>query len=226
MKKIEVLGNEIKDYPLKELLKLATDGLNTPGVMTISWLSGNILRSVNDKPEQKEWLNNIDITICPDSRTLKSHDSVFERSNDGKSQDFIDIYFKYLSKVDVDIAIVADSEKRMAQIKKWIGEKGVKVNVVSEFIIDDIEKRDFLFNSLNIEMTKMVITCLPWPLQGELFCYAKHLSNSSAWLAILPDMVQEEKSHTQGIERLLGSLLRQKTTKKSKKKSKKYSKKT
>lgn len=194
MKKIEILGIEIKDYPLKELLKLATDGLLSPGVLTISWLSGNILTSVNNNQEQREWLNDIDLTICPDAKALKTRDGAFKHDNDGKSQDFIDIYFKYISKVNVDIALVADNEKRLTDLKKWIKDKGIKLNVIAEFTIDDIEKKDYLFNSLNMEMSRMVITCLPWTLQGELFSCAKRLSNSSAWMAVLPEMVQDKKS--------------------------------
>ena len=218
MKKIELLGNEIKDYPLKELLKLATDGLQSPGVLTISWLSGNILMSVNSNQEQKEWLNDIDLTICPNAKMLKGRDGTFKQDNDGKSQDFIDIYFKYISKVSVDIALVTDTDKRMNDLKKWIKENGAKLNVISEFTIDDMEQKDYLFNSLNMEMSRMVITCLPWTLQGELFSYAKRLSNSSAWMAVLPEMVQDKKSKEQTFIQNIKRIFVHKKTKKHKKK--------
>ena len=54
MKEISVLGVNIKDYPLKELLKLSTEYLAGPGVHTMSWLSANVLLSVSEMQRNRD----------------------------------------------------------------------------------------------------------------------------------------------------------------------------
>lgn len=191
MKVINVLGVKIKDFPLKELLMKCTDYMSVPGVHTLSWLSANTLLSVSENAEQTDWINNLDLMICDQAGILKSGRAASQLHIDGKSQDFMNNYLNYLTHAKTPIALISDDENRMRQFKKMLRLRNNKLHIIDDFILNDTENMDDLFNGLNEDFPRIVFTCLSWTMQGPLFEEARRMSSASMWVGFLPEMVAE-----------------------------------
>ena len=190
MREIDVLGVTIKDFPLKELLNKASDYLSEKGVQTMSWLSANVILSVSENYDQRVWVDSLDLMICDQAGVLKSGRAAMQLHKDGKSDDFLENYFKYLANNKARIILVCDSEKQMNEFEKWLDNHNNKLNICGGYIIEKIDDADDLFNMLNMDMPQVVFTCLPWLLQGELVSNARKVSNASFWLSFLPEMIE------------------------------------
>ena len=191
MKEFNVLGVTIKDYPLKELLQLASDHLNTPGVKTMSWISANVLLYVSEDPVQREWVDDLDLMVCDQAGLLKSGRAASQLHKDGKSEDFIANYLNYLGSNGSTIAIVCDNEERKKNFERFIKEHNDRLKIIDYLLISDVEMMDDLFNQLNEEAPRLVFTCVPWELQGPILEAARRMSNSSLWVSFLPEMLDE-----------------------------------
>ena len=209
MKTIDIYGISIQDYPLKELLKSASDNLNTPGVTTISWMSDAVLLSISENTEQYDWFNDIDITIYLKNGGKGKNKTGKAESNDGKSQDFVETYFKYVASTGVEVALVCDTDGHLEKMKTWLENYSHRLKITSEYVIDDLDNKDDLFNYLNGRMNRLVITCMSWDLQGPLIMQAHRFSNASVFLSVLPEMLYDNKDANNGIfakisERIFG----------------------
>ena len=191
MKTIDVLGVTVKDFPLKELLKKASDSLTEPGVQTLSWLSANVLLSVGENIEQREWIDSLDLMICNQAGLLKSGRAAGQLHKDGKSEDFMSTFLKYLGSNGSSIATVCDEEERAIRFDEFICEFSDRLNITERALINNADKLDDLNNRLNEIGPRVVLTCVPWNLQGPMFEAAKRVSNASLWIAFLPEMVDE-----------------------------------
>lgn len=188
MKTYDVFGLKINDYSLKELLSGAQSAVSTPGLTVISWITTNMLLTISDNREQREWIEDIDMTVPIYPELLKGEKTVREIHGDGKLADFVETYFKYISATSTSMAIVADSKQRMESLRKWLKSKNRAFKDFKEFIIEDLIYEDTLFNDLNCEMPKVVISCLPWEMQGPLTVMAHRVSNASIWISLVPDV--------------------------------------
>ena len=189
MKTMNVLGVTIDEYPLKELLKIASESLAGPNVCTMSWVSGSVLLSLDDDAFQKEWLEDIDITLGMINVNLKNGRLARLTDDDGKNRDFMDNYFKYLSNTGVEPAIVCDNAERLEHFKEWLKKINPKFKISSEHIFDSMDDKDELFNKLNGEGQRIVLVCVPWTIEGPLLMNAHHVSNTPVWLSVLPEMI-------------------------------------
>lgn len=195
MKEIDVLGVTIRDYPLKELIKNATDFLTTPGVKTMSWLSANVLLNVSENTEEQlPWVDALDLTVCDQAGLLKSGRAASQLHIDGKSEDFMENYFRYLGNNGASIALVGDNTENIEHLAKKLRGYSSKLNIISRHAYENADFMDDLFNQLNMEFPKVVITCLPWTLQGPLVEMAKEVSNSAFWISMLPEMFSENNT--------------------------------
>ena len=195
MKEINVLGVNIKDYPLKELLKLSTDYLMGPGVHTMSWLSANVLLSVSEnQQEQGPWVEDLDLMLCDQAGLLKSGRAASQLHRDGKSEDFMENFFKYLGTNGATVSIVSDSINSGEHLYKKLRGYSDRLNIISRHVYENSDDMDDLFNNLNLENPKLVITCLPWVRQGPLLDMARQISNAAFWISVLPEMILEDKA--------------------------------
>ena len=192
MKTFDVLGVTIKDYSLKELLTQASDFLLTPGLKTVSWLSANVLLSVSNSPKQHEWVDSLDLMICDQAGILKSGRAAMQLHKDGKSEDFIDNYFKYIASNKTSIALVCDSHEKLNLFEKFLNSQNDRLNIIDRFIISDTDMCDDLFNELNETSPRLVFTCIPWAMQGPVLDEARRMSNARVWMSFLTEMVYED----------------------------------
>ncbi len=190
MKEISVLGVNIKDYPLKELLKLSTEYLAGPGVHTMSWLSANVLLSVSENAEeQRPWVDDLDLMICDQAGILKRGRAASELHRDGKSEDFMENFFKYLGTNGASITLICDSIDDIEHLHKKLRGYSDRLNIISRYVYEGIDYMDDLFNQINGDFPKIVITLLPWTSQGPLLDMARQMSSASLWICMLPEML-------------------------------------
>lgn len=194
MREIDVLGVTIKDFPLKELLGKACDALNERGVTTLSWLSANVILSVSENYDQRPWVDSLDLMICDQAGILNSGRAAMQLHKDGKSEDFLENYFKHLANNKATISLVCDSVSQLDSFEQWLKKHNDKLNIAGLYIIEKIDDMDDLFNQLNTEMPQVIFTCLPWLIQGELVSNARQFSNASIWLSFLPEMIDNDSN--------------------------------
>ncbi len=197
MREIDVLGVTIKDYPLKELLNKTSEFLNNDGVKTMSWLSANVILSVSENYEQREWVDSLDLMICDQAGVLKTGRAAAQLQIDGKSEDFLENHLKYLANNGASLVFVSDRIQNLDKFSEWIGKHNDRLNITGSYLIDKVDDMDDLFNRLNTDMPQVVYTCLPWLIQGELLARAREVSNASFWLSFLPEMINGDSSDTE-----------------------------
>lgn len=193
MKEVDIFGIKIKDYPLKESLKLTRTFLHDPGAHSVAYISREVLMSVADVPMQRQWIEDIDLKLFAEPVQTTGKNKITAVSHDGKSDDYLNTVLHNIKVSGDSIYLIADTEDNLSAFKKVLLElqDGLKFSGSRIF---DMDTRDDMYNEINYITPNVVFACLPWSIQGPVMLEAKRILNISVWLGFLPDFLRGDKT--------------------------------
>lgn len=186
MKKINLLGISLRDYTLKESMKLASIYLNNGALNTISYISTQILVEAGENLEQQEWLESMDLTISGDLDILRAA-AITSRSrfHEVENDEFIKEFLKKIVRSRKTVFLLSDSETSLANLYKEMLEYQENIQIVGSYILDELSGgQDSLINEINDIVPTVIISCMPYPYQEQLMCENKKRINAEIWIAL------------------------------------------
>ncbi len=195
MKVIDVLGMQITDYPLKEAIKLSLKYISSGAMNTIYYVSSQVLLDAGDHPQQKEWLESMDLILYGEPTVLDVlGEKTRERKNEIKQDMFLHEFIKKIARGKQSVYLIMDSEDKANGLEKYLQELHSSVNVIGKYIWDEeTSKAEELVNELNDVSPDVIISKLPNAVQLKLICENRRMINASVWVALLYERIINKK---------------------------------
>lgn len=186
MRKINLLGIQFQDYTTREALKIANQYMNNGALNTISFVSTQILVEAGEHAQQKEWIENMDLLICDEPDILHaSGNATRNRLKEIESGEFTKELINRIARNRKRVFLLADSEKRMEQLKTELSLIRDDLRLEGEYILTDYSKgTETLINEINDLVPSVIISRFPYPVQEQLMYENRKMINADIWLAL------------------------------------------
>ncbi len=200
MKEIDVLGMHITDYPVKEAIKHALKFIGNGAMNTIFYVSSPVLLEAGENPQQKEWLESMDMLLYGEPTVLDVlGENTRERKNEIKQDAFLHEYIKKIARGKRRVFLILDSQEKADSLEAYLHSLHESVNIIGKYIWNEEESQaDDLVNELNDVSPDIIISKLPNLVQQKLICENRKMINASVWIALLYERVIKKHKVTFG----------------------------
>ena len=218
MKQMHVLGMELKDYSLKEAMRMVDTFLKEGKVNTVSFLSPEILMNAGEDEEMRNYLSSVDLTVPVSTEILKAS-GIGSRARLAEVEDgrFYKELMQKISNEKRTAFVLTEKEETIEPFLTYLRETAPGLKVVGWYAFENLTgDPDQIVNEINSTFPDIVLSRLPSPKQ-EQFAY-EHIAklNAKLWVAIREDFTTPYKKKTTGFERLrqgfLAKLFRRKVS--------------
>lgn len=207
MKNMNVLGFSLKDYSVKEAMKMVKEYLKTAKVDTISFLSMDHLLEASAENDYKKYIESTDLLV-PISKEILVAASIESRHrvHEVEENRFVKEFSELISKEKCTVFILGDGEEAVENFKSYLAETAKGVKVVGSFVFCEDTNDDRVVNEINFAFPDVVISIVPWRRQ-ERFVY-ENKGNINARLFVSVDKLIEDRNTCGGIKKILDNFQR------------------
>lgn len=199
MKVIDVLGMHITDYPLKEAVKQSLKYIGNGAMNTIFYVSSQVLLEAGENPQQKEWLESMDMILCGEPTVLEVlGEKSRERKNEIKQDAFLHEFIKKIARGKQKVYLVTDKQEKANQLESYLLELHGSVSIIGKYIWQEEDGAEELVNELNDVLPDVIISQLPHAVQEKLICENRRMINASVWVALLYERAVKKRRVTFG----------------------------
>ncbi len=186
MRKINLLGIQLMDYTTREALKITNQYLSNGALNTISFVSTQILVEAGEHPEQKTWIEDVDLSICDEPDILHaSGNATRNRLKEIEVGEFTKEFIYRLARNRKKIYLLTDSEKRMEQLKTELLAIRDDLLIVGQRIQPELAKGiEALANDINDVVPNVIISRFPYPIQEQMMYENRKMLNADIWIAL------------------------------------------
>lgn len=186
MKKINLLGISLTDYSLKESLKLSNQFMNNGALNTISVISTQMLVEAAESPQQKEWIESMDLTVFGETDILRAADNATRnRLREVENGEFLQEFFHRIARNRKTVYLLSDSEQQMTYLKEHMLELQPGLNIVGQYVLEDMNTgTDSFINEINDIVPAIIVSQFPYPLQEQLMYENRMKMNANVWIAL------------------------------------------
>lgn len=209
MKELNILGVSIREYSLKESLKLTDTYLKNGAMNTVLFVSAKMLMAAGQNSELKEWIESMDMTVCAESDILRVADvATMSRVREVENNAYLKEVVRRIFKGGKSVYLLTEKEEDMEKLKEQLKEAGPALKVVAENSLEAVEENvENLVNHMNDIAANVIISMIPFPKQEMIIAQNKNYINSEVWLALLmPDESYKAKGHTNFWSKVIQSL--------------------
>lgn len=207
MKEISILGVSIKERSLKESLALTDSFLENGALNTILYVSAKMLLAAGKNPEQKEWIESMDMTLCTEPDILCAADAAtMSRIREVENNAYLKEIVRRMSKSGLSIYLLTEKKADLERLRQRLQQAGPALNIVAEDSLETVgDDAERLVNHLNDVAAKVIISMIPFPKQEMIIAQNKNYINAEIWLALpMPEEIYVPK----GRERFPGKMLK------------------
>lgn len=194
MKDMNVLGIELKDYSVKEAMKLVSQFLKDAKVDTVCFLSTDILLNAGDNPELKMWLQSMDLTVPVSSEILYAANLASrQRLKEVENSSFYTEFMKKISAEKRTAFILTEKEETVKNSKDYLEKNAPGVQVVGAYAFETLTgDSDVIINEINSTFPDIVFSRLPFPKQEQFVYENKSKINAKLWVALKENFIAKE----------------------------------
>lgn len=195
MKVIDVLGMQLTDYSLKEAIKLSLKYTGNGAMNTIFYVSSQVLLDAGENPQQKEWLESMDLILYGEPTVLDVlGENTAERKKEIKHDEFLHEFIKKIARGKQSVYLILDSEEKAESLENYLHELHGSVNVIGKYIWnEESSQNEELVNELNDISPDVIISKLPNAVQQKLIYENRRMINANVWVALLYERVINKK---------------------------------
>ena len=186
MKEINVLGIQLKDYALRESLKLVDGYMKNRALNTIAYISSQILVTADGNAAQKEWIESMDMTVCAETDILNTDGGLSKnRVKEVEEDAFLTEFLKKTAREKRKLFLLAETQEGLQLLQdELIGLQG-NLQIVGKEVVAPEMNIDNLINEINDLVPDIILSRLPSPRQECLMYENKKKINAAVWLALL-----------------------------------------
>lgn len=198
MREINILGISLKDYTLREKLSLADRYLKNGALNTIECVSAKTLMAAGDDPQQKEWLEAMDMIVYSDVDIARSAGITNRnRLKEIENNSFLKELLRRLAREKYPVYLLTDSEDTMQTLENDLARTQATLQIVGKYVFSPGEgTEDALINEINDKAPKVIVALSAYPVQESFIFQNKSRLNADIWLGLQKDSLvlgMEEK---------------------------------
>lgn len=186
MKELNILGVSICEYSVREALK-KTEGYLRGGVMnTVLYVSTKMLVEAGRNPEQKKWIESMDMTVCGEPDILRAAgEAPMNRIREIENNVFLKEVMKRIGKERRTVYLLAQSKADMETLKKRLSLAETAAYEPDGTVLESAEwEAEALVNHINDIAPSVIISMIPFPVQEKLMAENKNYINADLWIAL------------------------------------------
>ncbi len=188
MRKLKVLGIELKDYTVRESMRRITLFLNNGVCNTVNIVSHDALLKASENEEMKGYLENTDLVI-PVSSDILQAGNIFSRTRDREVESnlFFKGFIRKIVKEGRPVFLISSTSQRLENLENTLDGFYGKLNVVSKASESEIVGGgDFLVNEINNSLPDVVILNLDSP-KAEQFISENRMKLNCQLIVVVRD---------------------------------------
>lgn len=202
MKKINLLGITLRDYPLREALRQADGYLENGAMNTIVCVTTRMLMKAGGDEAQKEWLEAADMTVFCESDILRAAGMTGRnRVKEIENNAFIREFIKKLARERRSVYLLEDTDENLENLEQYLREIREILLVKGKNIYTGTEEgisEDSIINDINDVAPDVIISGLPYPLQEQFLQDNRSKINGNIWMVL----TKETRKYESGEKRL------------------------
>jgi len=182
VKKIEVLGMELHNYPLRESMTLVETFLNNTVLNTIEEVSFAMLLSASEDERVKEAISGIDLTIPGETEILvQAGERNSSLINDIEEDRFFREFLKRVVRNYKNVFLLCNTPDEIDRLKTYITSIDDRVKIAGQAFMEEPYSELSIINEINSASPDVILSTLSSPLQ-ELFIHEqKKRLYASVW---------------------------------------------
>lgn len=186
MKRISVLGVELRDYPVKESMKLILQYLNSGSLDTVAFLTTGLLMEAKDNEELKNCIETMDMTIPVTTDILTaSGSSSWSREKEIENNAFLKELLRRLAKDKKKIFLLGEAESDLISMRESLLTFDDRLTFFGSYAYEKLTgAEDAIINEINNVMPDVVISTLSTPKQVHMISENKMKINARVWIAL------------------------------------------
>lgn len=204
MKQMQVLGIELKDYPVREAMRVLDGFLQDAKVNTIDFLTMDILMQAGENEEIREWLSDMDLTVPMSPEILKAA-GIAGRSRITEVEEgrFYKELLKKISSEKRTAFILAQKEEDANALAEYLVKAASGVSVVGSYAFENLTgDPDVIVNEINSTFPDLVLSTLSSPEQEKFVYENKTKLNARLWIALKDELLRPNPGPPSRLEKI------------------------
>lgn len=203
MRQMKVLGIELRDYTVRESMRIIDTFLKGGRVNTIAFITMHGLMVAENDERLQDFLSKMDMTISADSDILRA--AGLENRNRLREIDqgeFMEEFLKKLVRVRKSVYLLTNTKEQMELLLRGLKSYEETLNIVGYHCLDELSQDDeYLVNEINVKMADVIISNLSSP-RRESFYEENHMKlNACIWMMLKDEVIHP--SQKRGITKKL-----------------------
>ncbi len=198
MKQLDILGIHVRDYYLREGIRIANDYLKSGTLNTIAYLSNQVLINAGKVPEQKEWIEQMDMTVFGNTDILKAAGiDNGSRIHEVENDEFFKKFMERVVREKKTVFLLADSETGMQNLQSKVLQDRENPVIAGSYLVGELEgEQDSMINEINDVAPGVVISCLPFEIQAKYMHEYRRMVNANVWLGLIESQITGGHANT------------------------------
>lgn len=186
MRRINVLGVELRDYSVKESMKLILQYLNSGSLDTVAFLTTGLLMEAKDNSELKNFIETMDMTV-PVTTDILTAGGLNSRNREKEVENniFLKELMKRLAKDKKKIFLLAETENDLIFMREMLLKFDNRLTFFGSYAYENLTgTEDAIINEINSVIPDVVISVLSSPKQEHMISENKMKVNARVWIAL------------------------------------------
>ena len=201
MKKIDLLGMEVKDYSVRECMHLASEYLNNGVLNVIYFLSKDVLLEARDSEELRGYINEMDVTVIATSDILHAADiSSKSREHEIDRNLLLKGLLRKIDREKKKIFLISVSQEKLDNLKATLQKFESDLIFAGGIAYDPKGENgageDDVVNEINSVIPDVIFSDLPTPDQERFISREKMKINAKLMVALKDDMLKVKEDGT------------------------------
>lgn len=204
MKEMQVFGIALKDYPVRESMRMVDAFLQEAKVNTVVFLSLEDLMKAGEDEELREDLLSVDLTV-PISEEILQAAGIAGRGRIAEVREGA-LYKALLKKISSEkrsAFILAQNEEHAEALVSHLSSEAPGLTVLGHYAFEELEgDPEVVVNEINSTFPDIIFSDLPSGEQARFLRDHNTKLNARLWVALQDEMLNADKNQTPGIGRL------------------------
>lgn len=186
MKKTNVLGITLTIPAVKEAMSQVDKYLRNGGINIIGYLSTKILVDAGEDENLKNYIENMDFTICAETDILHAAgETNRNRLKEIENDEFIKSIMRKLVRGRHSVYLVADTQEKLQELERDLHYYQPNFTTVGTYALDELQgDEDYIVNAINAKAPDVIISRAESPRQEQFIYENKMKINAELWLAL------------------------------------------
>lgn len=196
MKEMHVLGMDLKDYSVKEAMRMVDGFLQEPKVSTVSFLTEELLLSAQENEKLQGYLASMDLTVPVSSDIIEAADiGSRSRIKEIEEYKFVTELLKKLSDEERTAFVLAETQDDADRLVELIRDTASAIQILGSYSMDKATgDDDQVVNEINAAFVDVVFSSVHSPRQEQFICKHRDKMNASLFLSMREEFASPQEN--------------------------------